>query len=53
MRIKVIQMVSNFIQVKEFKMSLQAKDGHFFCIGIIYSDLMKIHQVLIYNNYSR
>jgi hypothetical protein len=29
MRVKVILMVSYFIQAKVVKMSLQAKDGHF------------------------
>jgi hypothetical protein len=50
MIIKVIMMVSYFIKFKEFKMLLQAKMS-IFTIGIMYSDLIKIHQGLINNNY--
>jgi hypothetical protein len=44
--------VSYFIQVKQIKKCLQAKDGHFFTIGIIYSDLLKEKQGLINTYYS-
>jgi hypothetical protein len=42
MRYKMIMSVFYFIEVKEVNMSLQAKDGPFFSIGTIYSDLMEI-----------
>jgi hypothetical protein len=47
---KVILRVSYFLQVKVVKMSLQAKDRYFQHKNI-YSDLMKIQQGLIDNNY--
>jgi hypothetical protein len=34
MRFKDMLRVSNFIQVKEVKLNLQAKDGHFSAQGI-------------------
>jgi hypothetical protein len=44
--------VSYFIQVNQIKKCLQAKDGHFFTIGIVYSDLLKEKQGLINTYYS-
>jgi hypothetical protein len=41
----MILMVHYFIQIKEFKMCLQTKDGHFFTKGIIYKDLMKAEKI--------
>jgi hypothetical protein len=42
MSLRMILRVSYFIPLKEIKMSLKAKDGQIFSIGIIYSDLIRI-----------
>jgi hypothetical protein len=40
------------MQVQKFNRCLQTKKGHFFSIGIIYSDLNKEQKGLINNYYS-